>query len=112
MTGSAAPEQPFAAPWHAEVFALAVHLNERGLFQWEEWTRRFASNLAEAARGSGRSTPQNGLDGADDYYEVWLATLVEMVRVKSDIEPVMIDRIEAEWRAAYLATPHGQPVRI
>ena len=26
------PEQAFAAPWHAEVFALAVHLNERGIF--------------------------------------------------------------------------------
>ena len=26
------PEQAFAAPWHAEVFALAVHLNEAGAF--------------------------------------------------------------------------------
>ena len=28
------PEQAFAAPWHAEAFALAVHLNEAGHFCW------------------------------------------------------------------------------
>ena len=33
------PEQAFAAPWHAEVFALAVHLNEAGHFCWAEWSR-------------------------------------------------------------------------
>jgi nitrile hydratase accessory protein len=113
----ATPDRPFTLPWHAEVFALAVHLNEQGLFSWEDWTGCFGANLANARQNQAKQDmtqthQQSGLDGADDYYEVWLQTLIEMVRVKGDIEPAMIDRVEAEWRAAYLATPHGHPVRI
>lgn len=29
-----APEPVFEAPWHAHLFALTVHLNESGLFDW------------------------------------------------------------------------------
>ena len=42
------PEKAFDAPWHAEVFALAVHLNEGGYFDWPEWASRFGENLAAA----------------------------------------------------------------
>ena len=49
-TGAAAmplsPKKAFDAPWHAEVFALAVHLNEGGYFDWPEWAGRFGENLA------------------------------------------------------------------
>ena len=44
-TGAAAmplsPKKAFDAPWHAEVFALAVHLNVGGYFDWPEWAGRF-----------------------------------------------------------------------
>jgi len=29
----------FREPWEAEAFALAVSLNERGLFTWKEWAK-------------------------------------------------------------------------
>ncbi len=33
----AAPEPVFAEPWHAQVFAVTVALNEAGRFAWSEW---------------------------------------------------------------------------
>ena len=27
----------FAEPWEAQAFAMAVKLNEAGVFQWSEW---------------------------------------------------------------------------
>ena len=47
-------EKPFEMPWHAEAFALAVALNEAGLFRWEDWTRQFDKKLiaTRSARNS------------------------------------------------------------
>ncbi|MDC1382971.1 nitrile hydratase accessory protein [Candidatus Puniceispirillum sp.] len=39
------PSYVFEVPWHAEVFALTVHLSEKGHFGWTEWTRRLSKNL-------------------------------------------------------------------
>ena len=36
----------FLEPWHAQVFALTVHLNEAGLFDWPDWTAAFSDTLA------------------------------------------------------------------
>ena len=39
------PYHPFESPWHAEAFALAVHLNEKGHFTWVEWSNILGKNL-------------------------------------------------------------------
>ena len=81
-TGAAAmppsPEKAFDAPWHAEVFALAVHLNEGGYFDWPEWASRFGENLAAAK--TVKTDVGEGLDGSDDYYQIWLQTLIELMQ--------------------------------
>jgi nitrile hydratase accessory protein len=104
------PEQAFDAPWHAEVFALAVHLNEGGHFDWPEWAGRFGENLAAAKMvkiGVGE-----GLDGSDDYYQIWLQTLIEFMQEKGLVDAETLASIKAQWREAYLTTPHGKPVHL
>lgn len=41
-------ERPFAEPWQARAFALTVHLQERGLFTWTEWTEALGAVIASA----------------------------------------------------------------
>ena len=104
------PEKVFDAPWHAEVFALAVHLNEGGYFDLAEWAGRFGENLAAAKTvkiGVGE-----GLNGSDDYYQIWLQTLIELMQEKGLVDAKMLASIKAQWRDAYLTTPHGKPVHL
>ena len=113
-TGAAAmplsPEKAFDAPWHAEVFALAVHLNEGGYFDWPEWAGRFGENLAAAK--TVKIDVGEGLDGSDDYYQIWLQTLIELMQEKGLVDAKMLASIKAQWREAYLTTPHGKPVHL
>ena len=37
-------EPVFAEPWQAQAFALAVALNERGLFSWTEWAETLGAD--------------------------------------------------------------------
>ena len=112
-TGAAAmppsPKKAFDAPWHAEVFALAVHLNEGGYFDWPEWAARFGENLAAKTVKIGVG---EGLDGSDDYYQIWLQTLIELMQEKGLVDAKMLASIKAQWRDAYLQTPHGKPVQL
>ena len=41
-----APDPAFESPWHAQVFALTVYLNEAGHFAWPDWAQRFGATLA------------------------------------------------------------------
>ena len=113
-TGAAAmplsPKKAFDAPWHAEVFALAVHLNEGGYFDWPEWAGRFGENLAAAK--TAKIGVVEGLDGSDDYYQIWLQTLIELMQKKGLVDAKMLASIKAQWREAYLTTPHGKPVHL
>jgi nitrile hydratase accessory protein len=58
----------FAEPWEAQAFALAVALNERGLFTWPEWAEALGREI-ERARAAG--DPDTGAT----YYRNWLAAL-------------------------------------
>ena len=99
------PDPVFEAPWHAQVFALTVHLNEAGHFGWPDWAARFGETLKR--HGLGRE-----LNGGDDYFAAWLETLETMLAEMKMAESVDIAQLQEAWRDAYLATPHGQPVRI
>ena len=106
------PEQAFAAPWHAEVFALAVHLNEAGHFCWAEWSRGFGKNLACARSHVASGDGQQGLDGSEDYYQIWLQTLIEIMQEKGIVDHKTLDTLKAQWIHAYTQTPHGYPVNL
>lgn len=99
------PDPVFTEPWHAQVFALTVHLNETGHFAWPDWTARFSKTLAE--HGLHRD-----LDGGDDYFTAWLATLEALLADQGRAPPPEVEELRAAWERAYLDTPHGQPVRL
>ena len=102
---SKAPEPVFLEPWHAQVFAMTVHLNERGLFEWPTWAERFSETLA-------RHGLHRELDGGEDYFAAWLETLEHLLADLSLTDPDAIAQIKTAWEAAYLATPHGDPVTL
>ena len=106
------PEQAFAAPWHAEVFALAVHLNEAGHFCWAEWSRGLGKNLAVARSNVASGDGRQGLDGSEDYYQIWLKTLIEIMQEKGIVDLKTLDALKAQWIDAYTRTPHGHPVTL
>lgn len=100
------PTEPaFSEPWHAQLFALTVHLNESGRFDWPDWAARFSATLA-------RHGLTRDLDGGDDYFVAWLETLEELLAEQGAANSTEAALMREAWEAAYLATPHGQPVRL
>ncbi len=95
----------FDEPWQAQLFALTVALNEAGHFRWADWTAAFGATLKR--RGAGRAQ-----DGGADYYDAWLETLERLLDARGHAPAAEAARTKAAWEAAYLATPHGQPVRL
>ena len=86
----------FAEPWEAQAFAMAVKLNEAGVFTWGEWAETLGAEL--------KAQPQR------PYYESWLAALERLVEAKGVLTaPERLARVDA-WDRAAKATPHGQPI--
>src|SRR5947209_7539165 len=65
----------FREPWEAQAFALAVQLQERGLFAWDEWAEALGSEIAAAQKCG---DPDLG----DTYYRHWLSALERLVVAK------------------------------
>jgi nitrile hydratase accessory protein len=101
----AEPEKPFDEPWQAKAFALAVHLNEQGLFSWSEWTQRFAGIAREIP------LPPDQSESAA-YWRNWILTLERMIAERGQGTPDQIEGLAAAWRKAFETTPHGQPVKL
>lgn len=95
----------FDEPWQAQIFALTIALSETGHFGWPAWTEAFGATLK--ARGASRM-----LDGGDDYWQAWLGTLEQMLARAGLAGHDEVEAMRLAWRSAYLATPHGQPVRL
>ncbi|WP_299045364.1 nitrile hydratase accessory protein [uncultured Tateyamaria sp.] len=95
----------FEAPWHAQLFALTVHLNEAGHFAWPDWADRFGATLK-------RHGLDRELNGGDDYFIAWLETLEAFLTETGAAETHALSDMRAAWEAAYLRTPHGQPVNL
>ena len=100
-----APEPAFDAPWHAQVFALTVHLNEAGHFVWADWAERFGATLA-------RHGLDKELNGGEDYFTAWLETLEGYLAEVGMAAPADVADLRNAWEAAYLSTPHGAPVHL
>jgi nitrile hydratase accessory protein len=65
----------FRQPWEARAFALALSLNEVGLFTWTEWADVLGQEI-KVAQASG--DPDTGVT----YYRHWLAALERIVAAK------------------------------
>ena len=100
-----APEPVFEQPWHAQVFALTVALNEAGRFGWPDWAARFSETLKR--HGLSRE-----LDGGDDYFHAWLETLETLLAENGSTAPGEVADFRRAWEDAYLSTPHGEPVQL
>lgn len=99
------PEPTFDAPWHAQLFALTVHLNETGRFEWSEWAARFGATLK-------RHGLNRDLNGGDDYFAAWLETLETLLAEHGSATATEMASMRNAWEAAYLRTPHGSPVTL
>jgi nitrile hydratase accessory protein len=94
------PERPFNAPWEAQAFAMAVQLNERGVFTWTEWAETLGAEIAAAGPA----------DPPKNYWRHWLMALEKILERNYILEhEEYVVRI-AEWVEADRRTPHGQPV--
>lgn len=92
-------EPVFSEPWEAEAFALVVGLHENGMFSWEEWAKVLGSLISKD-------------NGSTSYYQLWLAALEEIVGKKMLINRDEIEQRKEDWKAALLATPHGEPIEL
>ena len=98
-------EPVFSEPWHAQVFAVTVHLNETGRLHWPDWASAFSETLKR--HGLARD-----LDGGDDYFGAWLETLEHFLVSEGVAAKDDLSNLKAAWETAYLSTPHGAPVHL
>ena len=97
--------KPFDEPWHAEVFAVTVHLSERNLFSWAEWTEALGEQISKVKL-------RRCIDGSNDYYNLWLQALIELISTKGITDAEAILDVQNRWADAYRNTPHGKPVKL
>jgi nitrile hydratase accessory protein len=95
----------FGEPWEAEAFALALQLNERGLFTWKEWASTLDDEIKKAQAGG---DPDTG----EAYYHHWLATLERIVAAKGLADARLLASTRDAWERACARTPHGTPVEL
>jgi nitrile hydratase accessory protein len=95
----------FRAPWEAEAFALALSLNERGVFTWKEWAATLADEIKKAQTAG---DPETG----ETYYLHWLATLERIVAATGLANADVLSRTVQAWRCACARTPHGAPIEL
>ncbi|WP_235911757.1 nitrile hydratase accessory protein [Mesorhizobium xinjiangense] len=94
--------QAFDAPWQAEALAIAVALQDAGLFTAAEW-----------AEALGRERNRAGLaaDGSD-YYQSVVDALEALLSGKAIATRGEISATARSWRRAARATPHGKPILL
>ncbi|MGK6316006.1 nitrile hydratase accessory protein [Neorhizobium sp. DT-125] len=92
----------FPEPWAAEAFAMAVHLNERGLFTWGEWAEALSAEVHKPGRAE---------DGSD-YFDRWVAALSGLLVEKGVADAGTILALQQSWQRAAEATPHGKPIEL
>jgi len=97
------PEPVFEAPWHAQLFALTVHLHDQGYFSWPDWTMHFGITLKKHGLAA-------ELNGGDDYFNAWLDSLESLLCDAGHGDAAVLADLAEAWRSAYLRTPHGRPV--
>jgi len=89
---------PFAEPWEAEAFALAVSLQERGVWTAAEWAEALGAEIAR--------------DPDAPYYRQWLAALEKLVAAKGLADASTLSRYADAWGRAAERTPHGTPIEL
>ena len=92
-------------PCHEQIFALTIHLNEQGHFEWKDWSQAFSEALS-------LKSSNGAIVEDEDYYLVWLKTIEEFLAQNGKLKSDEITSYFDAWSAAFLSTPHGQPVKL
>ncbi len=101
----APPGRAFDEPWQAQALALAETMVRAGHFSAAQWAEALGAALREAeARGAG--------DTLETYYGAALDALERLCEAEAGISGDHRAGRRAAWEAAYLRTPHGQPVEL
>jgi len=95
----------FREPWEAQAFAMALKLQERGLFTWGEWAQTLGD---EIKRAQAAGDPDTGVT----YYRHWLAALERIVAEKGITDRATLTRYYDAWDHAADRTPHGVPIEL
>jgi nitrile hydratase accessory protein len=95
----------FREPWEAQAFAMALALQQRGLFTWSEWAAALGEEIKRAQRAG---DPDTG----ETYYRHWLATLERLVADKGVASEGTLKRYRDAWGRAAERTPHGAPIEL
>jgi nitrile hydratase accessory protein len=95
----------FADPWQAQAFAMALTLQQRGVFSWNEWADELGAQIRAAIA-------QGDPDDGTTYYRHWLATLERLVARKGIASPETLDRYYRAWDHAAERTPHGHTIEL
>lgn len=95
----------FAEPWQAQAFAMALTLQQRGVFTWNEWADELGLRI-KAALAEG--DPDDGTT----YYLHWLSTLESLVARKGIASPETLGRYVRAWDRAADRTPHGESIAL
>ena len=94
----------FEKPWHGQIFAITVSLSENKLFEWREFSKALANQIK-----IDKTEKQNS---EDDYFFSWIKALENLIINKKIVDKKNLKQIKENWKDAFLATPHGNPVRI
>jgi nitrile hydratase accessory protein len=95
----------FREPWEAQAFAMALSLNECGLFTWPEWAATLGAEIKQAQAAG---DPDTG----GTYYRHWLAALERLVAEKGVADAQTLKRYYDAWDHAADRTRHGQPIEL
>ena len=95
----------FREPWEAQAFALALSLQERGVFTWTEWAATLGDEIKKAQAAG---DPDTG----ETYYHHWLATLERVVSENGLSDARTLARTRDAWEHACARTPHGAPIEL
>src|SRR5436190_18543155 len=82
-------ELVFEALWEGRVFGMAVVLNERRLYAWDEFRDQL---IAEIAVADAQGSPAT-------YYERWLASFERLLVEKGVVAPAELETRTAEFES-------------
>ncbi|SLN28591.1 hypothetical protein ROA7450_01184 [Roseovarius albus] len=101
----APPEKAFDQPWQAQALALADTMVRAGHFTPNQWAQTLGAALS-------KSEQDGAPDNAETYYNAVITALEQLTEAHTDITAPQRQVRRAAWEAAYLRTPHGQPVKL
>lgn len=96
-------EPVFSEPWQAQLLAMVDQMIIEGRITNSDWSNTLGENLKQA-HIEGRP------DDMDTYYNAALKAFETLLAKLPGLSMESVDRKQKAWEAAYLSTPHGQPV--